>query len=138
VLTVALAVLLLLHVPPLTLSVSVIVAPSHTLEDPDIVPATGSGLTVIMVVVAAAPQPFVIVYEMVTVPALTPVTSPAEFTEAMPVLLLLHVPPPTDAVSVADAASHTVPAPDIEPADGRGLTVMSDVATAVPHPSVTV
>jgi hypothetical protein len=44
--TVALAVLLLLHEPPDTVSLNVIVAASHTLVAPDIVPAAGAAFTV--------------------------------------------------------------------------------------------
>lgn len=43
---VATAVLLLLHVPPLTLDDSVDVSPVQRLVEPDMVPAEGAGLTV--------------------------------------------------------------------------------------------
>lgn len=45
---------------------------------------------------------------MVTAPVLMPVTTPAEFTVALAVLLLDHVPPPTVAVSVTDDPVQTV------------------------------
>ncbi len=48
--------LLLVHAPPLAASVSVIVAPSHTLLLPVTVPAFGAGLTVTMLVATAVPQ----------------------------------------------------------------------------------
>lgn len=42
--TVAVAVLLLLHVPPVVVELNVVTAPVHTVEAPDI--AAGNGLTV--------------------------------------------------------------------------------------------
>ena len=51
-----LAVLLLLHAPPVDASVKVIVEPTHTLESPVIVPASGNGLMVISFVVVAVPH----------------------------------------------------------------------------------
>ena len=53
---VAAEVLLLVHVPPVTPSVKVDVAPAHTPEAPAIVPETGAGLTVTTAVVLAEPQ----------------------------------------------------------------------------------
>jgi hypothetical protein len=47
------------HTPPLTASVSVIVLATHTLGKPEIVPAFGSGLTVIVLVAVAVPQTLV-------------------------------------------------------------------------------
>ena len=55
-LTVALAVLLLLHVPPAVASLNVVVAPLHTDAVPVIVPAVGAALTVTTLVATAAPQ----------------------------------------------------------------------------------
>jgi hypothetical protein len=48
---VAIAVLLLLHVPPLAASVRVVVAPTHTDNVPLMLPALGNGLTVTTVVI---------------------------------------------------------------------------------------
>ena len=56
VLTDAIAVLLLLHVPPVVVAVQDVVAPVHMALVPLMVPATGSGLTVIGAVAVAAPQ----------------------------------------------------------------------------------
>ena len=53
--------LLVLHVPPVTVSVIVVAAPTHTVEEPDITPAFGAGLTVIVLVEVAVPQPLVTV-----------------------------------------------------------------------------
>jgi hypothetical protein len=58
---VATAVLLLFHMPPLTDDVSVVVAASHTLAEPEMLPAEGNGLIVIGAVTTAEPQPLVTV-----------------------------------------------------------------------------
>ncbi len=58
--TVALA-LLLLQVPPVTLSVNVMDDPTHTPEGPDIIPSSGSGFTVMGFVAVAVPQPLITV-----------------------------------------------------------------------------
>jgi len=50
---------LLLQVPPAEASVNVVLAPTHTLDEPEI--AVGSGLTVITFVADAAPHAFIIV-----------------------------------------------------------------------------
>lgn len=55
-LTVAIAVLLLLHVPPLTVEDRVVVALGHTVETPDSVPALVVALTVTTLVAVAVPQ----------------------------------------------------------------------------------
>lgn len=46
--TVATAGLEDVHTPPVTVFVSVVLLPTHRVEIPDITPATGSGLTVIV------------------------------------------------------------------------------------------
>ena len=51
----------LLQVPPVAPSVSGVLLPAHTDDAPDMVPATGNGLTVNVCVAAAVPQPFVTV-----------------------------------------------------------------------------
>ena len=61
VLTVPLAGVMLLHTPPLTDGVSVVVAATHTVAVPVSVPAFGRGFTVAMLVAAAVPQLFVTV-----------------------------------------------------------------------------
>lgn len=47
--TVATAVLLLAHVPPLTVLERDVVRPVHTLDEPEMVPADGATLTVITI-----------------------------------------------------------------------------------------
>ena len=54
--TVALAVAPLAHVPPVAVVVSAVVAPTHTVAAPVIVPALGSGSTVTACVAVAVPQ----------------------------------------------------------------------------------
>ena len=56
-----------------------------------------------------------------------PVTTPVLLTVAVPVALLLHIPPVAASVSVVVALSHTVAAPDIVPATGSGVTVTTKV-----------
>ena len=61
VLTVAVPVLLLAHTPPVVASLSVVVALTHTVAVPVMVPADGAALTVTTCVVVAEPQLFVTV-----------------------------------------------------------------------------
>jgi hypothetical protein len=56
VLIVATDVVTLLHTPPVTRSVSVVVEPGHVVVVPEIVPASGSGSTVIIIVSYTVPQ----------------------------------------------------------------------------------
>src|SRR5690348_7101798 len=58
------------HVPPETASAREIAEPTHTLEEPDIVPASEL-FTVIVVVAKAPPQPLTL-YDIVAVPAEIP------------------------------------------------------------------
>ncbi len=58
-LTVAAAVLLLLHVPPaVPVTDKVVEEPAHTPEAPDMLPTPATALTVISLVAANDPQPF--------------------------------------------------------------------------------
>ena len=84
------AALLLLHVPPDDVLVSVTLVAGHSVVEPPIV--AGRGLTVML---RARKQPLVgWVYVMVAVPALLPVIKPvAEPIDALVALLLVHVPP---------------------------------------------
>jgi hypothetical protein len=101
--TEAIAALLLLHVPPVTVGVSVLVVLGQTEVTPLIVPTVGSGLTVIENVALLVPHALVTKYEIVVVPPETPCTTPAVVIEAMVVLLLLHAPPVTLGVSAVVA-----------------------------------
>ena len=122
---VAIAVLLLLHVPPVVASASDADIPTQT-DDGPVIPA-GSGFTVAgMVVVQPVPSEYVIV----TVPVMTPASKPvAEPMVAMVVLLLLQAPPVDASLSVVVLPVHTRAVPVIVP--GNAFTVT--VAT-VKHP----
>jgi len=120
-------VLLLLHVPPDTVFVRLVVCPAHTEVVPPI--AEGNGLTVKPVVVK---HPVGKVYVITVVPpGLAP---PAAIPELLPmdatvVLLLLHVPPPDGSPNVVVRLTQMFVLPVI--ADGKGLTVTIAV---VEHP----
>ena len=75
---------------------------------------------------------------MVSVPPLTPVTTPLPVTVAKAILLLLQIPPDTLSVSVILAPAQTFEVPVIIPAEGYGLMVIVFVEIAVPHELVTV
>ena len=100
VLTVATAVLSLLHapVPPLNtteLAVYVAEPPIHTGDEPVTEAMLAFGLMVTETDwLTVPPQPPVMVYMMFALPAVTPVTTPDVLTVATDVLLLLHAPVP--------------------------------------------
>ena len=75
---------------------------------------------------------------MVAVPAATPVTKPEPVTLATAGLLLLHVPPLTELLSVIVAPAHTVPDPLIVPAVALPFTVTVAVLLTGPQLAVTV
>lgn len=126
--TVAIAGALLLQLPPGVGSVSVVVNPTQMLDKPLITPGRGFTVTI-----AVAEQPVGSVYEIVTVPAATPVTTPDDDpTVAIRTLLLLHV-PPQQSNKLVVPPTHTDMVPDI--ADGGGFTVTVTVAE---HPDPTV
>lgn len=127
-LTVAIAVLLLLHVPPTVESKRVIVPPTHTLEEPIITDMVPEPVTVMVLVVK---QPVVSIYVIVHVPAETPVTKPdVGLIVAIDVLELLHVPPVVASVSVIVPATATVLTPPI--VEGLGFTTIVLVTWLVP------
>lgn len=132
-LIVATPVLPLVHVPPDTEFVSVVVAPWHIENVPPKVP--GAGTTVIVRVEKLVAHELLPPYEIVTVPLDTPVTTPPAVTVAMVVLLLLHAPPDPVVVSVVVPDWQTEVAPLMVPPDGVGFTVMVRCARNVPQPS---
>jgi len=88
--TVAIAVLLLVHVPPEILCARVLDAPTQAFVVPVI--AASAALTVTCVT-ETQPAPD-LTYDILAVPAATPVTMPdADPTVALVVALLVHVPP---------------------------------------------
>ena len=129
-------VLLILHAPPAAGSVNVIEAPTQTLEGPLITPAFGDGFIVTVLVAMAVPQTLVTVYLIVSIPAVTPVTTPA-VTKAF-ALLALQVPPGAKSVNVMVLPVQTVPGPEMLPSSGNGFTVTAFVAVVVPQTLVTV
>jgi len=128
----AIAVLLLLHTPPVVRSVKEVVAPGHTDSVP--VMLKGKGLTVIVVWVL---QPVAVAVKvMVEVPGAVPTTMPEdEPMVAADVLLLLHVPlppvpPPAGSLHVVVDPVHIVVIPLI--VGGSALTV---TVVLVAHPA---
>jgi hypothetical protein len=89
----------LLHVPPATVLLNAVVAPTATEDAPLTVPAAGNEDTVIDLV-AITPDTL---YVMLAVPAATPETTPVEDTVATAVLLLLHAPPVVASVNAVVA-----------------------------------
>jgi hypothetical protein len=83
-----------------------------------------------MSLVAAQPDP--IVYDMVAVPEATAVTTPLLLTVAMPVLLLLHVPPPVASASVVVAPTQRATGVPGVIAAGLLFTVTVAVAAQLP------
>ena len=125
---VAIAVLLLLHTPPVTASLSGVESFMHTWSVPPI--ADGVGLTV-SIVVAAQPVALVM-YEIIAVPAAPPVTVPVAPTIAILVALLLHVPPVVASANVMVDPIHKAVAPVMINSDG--LTAMI-LVTVQPEPN---
>ena len=128
--------LVALQVPPVTLSVRVVLDPAQTDDAPVIAPALGSGLIVITFVVVALPQLLVTVYIMVSVPAIMPLTTPEPDTNALP-FVVLHDPPVAEGVSVIEAPTQTADSPDMVVVAGAGLTAIDLVVVAVPQLLVT-
>lgn len=136
--TVATAVLPLLQTPPETPSLSVVVEETQTVCVPEMEPGSTDALTVTIAVAAAVPQLLVTTYDMVVVPSDTPATSPDVLIVAIPVALLLQVPPEMPSLSKLVEVGHTISVPVIAPAFGSGFTVITCVAAAVPQLLVTV
>jgi hypothetical protein len=103
-----------------------------------VIAVSNTAFTVTILVAATLPQLFVTVYDIVTVPAAIPVTSPELFTVATSEFDEDHVPPAVVLLNVMVAPAFTEEAPDIVPASGRANTVTTRVAATVPHPLVTV
>jgi hypothetical protein len=114
--TVAMPVLLLLHVPPVTGLLSVVVAPTHALA----VPVTADS-ELLTVTVIDRVHPVGSIYEISADPVATAVTTPVPDTEAMPLLLLSHTPLIVASVNVTTEPTHIDDVPKITA--GNGLTV---------------
>jgi len=105
--TLAIAELLLLHAPPVVASLSIVARPTQTSETPVI--DAGVGFTVTIVSTMHLPTE----YTIIDVPAATPYTFPDTSTVAIPVLLLLHVPPPTASLKPVVPPMHNPGIPPI-------------------------
>lgn len=110
-LTVPAAVLLLAHAPPAGVLLNVVVNPLQMTSEPDVVIVPGKGITVTTVLTA---QPVLSIYDMVDVPAVTPVTMPIvpSAIRELP-LELLHVPVAGVLFNVVVAPAQTVFVPVI-------------------------
>lgn len=126
--TVAINRLLLVHTPPPTPSVSVLVPAIQTHVEIGVI-ATGVILTV---TVFSAEQPVAVVYEIVTVPDETPVTMPDVPAVAIPVAPLLHVPPGVTSARPVVPPTQTLTAPGGVIAEGLALTVTVAITKQVP------
>ena len=100
--------------PPAAASASAIVAPSHTLTAPVIVPAFGTTSMFIVCSAVDVPHPLVTEYCMMSVPVATPVIIPETDIVALP-LLALHTPPAMASETVMVAPVHTLADPMIVP-----------------------
>jgi hypothetical protein len=101
----------------------VVVPPTHTVEDPVIGPTAGIGVTVTTFDALKVPQVLAIVYLIVSVPALTPVTTPVALTVAIAGNTLLQLPPASASVRVIELPWQTVDKPAI------GLTEFGNTVT---------
>ena len=128
--------MLLLHVPLVAVSVSVIEDPAQTTDGPEIEPAVRVKPIVTIFVAEAEPQVLATVYEIVSIPGITPTSIPVPEMVAF-VLLALHVPPEVVSISVVNAPAQTRVVPIMVPPPGDALTVITFVAVAVPQPLVT-
>jgi hypothetical protein len=102
------------------------------------VPGEGNATTVSLNIATAVLHMLVTEYEMDTIPALIPLTTPELVpTVATAVLLLLQTPPDTVSASVTGALIHTMVAPETEPETASGLTVTTILAVSAPQLLVT-
>jgi hypothetical protein len=136
---VAIAVLLLLHVPPVVAFESAVVEPIQTCVLPDIPGTTGIAYTVSgAIAVPGQPNALVTVYVMLTTPAETPFTIPVDRpTVATDMLLLVQLPPGVVFAFVIEVPTQCAVGPVIAGITGVGLTVTTLVVNAVPHRLVT-
>ncbi len=116
--TVAIVVLLLLQVPPVTASLNVDEAPVQKSVFPEIAD-TGFTVTVEVAIHAVGA-----VYVIIVVPPVIPVTVPDVPTVATPELLLLHPPPAVASVRFVDSPSQTLAVPVTDAGNGLIVTVV--------------
>jgi hypothetical protein len=129
--TVAMLLFVLYQKPPGVASLNEPTLPVHNVVVPDIAAIVGTVITVTVMVLVRPP---ISVYEIVTVPAATPVTIPEDVpTVAIVLSLLLQVPPLAASVRAVVAPAQTVVVPVIGDA-GTTFTVV----TAVDEPQLLV
>ena len=127
-----------LHVPPVESAISVMGEPKQTDVGPLMVPAYTSALTFTVFLATADPQVLVTVYLIVSVPAVTPVTTPSVLV-ALPVPAVdVHIPPRVLSVNVIVAPGQTLPTPPIAATVGVKTTVTDKVDVLVPQTLFTV
>jgi hypothetical protein len=114
------------HVPPDTELVSVVDAPVQSWPEP---PIDGGNPIADIDNVLKHPEPRS--YVITAVPAVIPVTTPAVLTDNFDVSLLVQVPPPIGWVSVIEAPTHTLEAPEIA---ARALFTVIERVTKQPAP----
>ena len=116
-----------------------VVDPAQTVSAPPAIGETTGNALIVSDFVAEFPQPVVIVYLTVTVPAVSPVTTPPLVMLAVPVPETIdHVPEPVTSVKAGVVEfTHTVAAPPAMAATvGSALTVVAvdEVAVFAVHP----
>ena len=127
--TVATVLSLLLQVPPVVVSVSVIVVPA---QKADVPPPIEAGSALMVMGAVTVPQP--LMYEIVVVPGLTPVTTPdVELMVKLP-LLAVQVPKPMGSLSIAVEPTQTLV---VVIGSGAAETVTFIVVDVVAEPSDT-
>ena len=139
--TFATAVAELLQTPEAVASLRVVVLPTQTLLVPPIAAGVAGRAFTVNALVAEFPQPVVMVYLTVTVPAVRPVTTPPVVMLAVPVPATIDQVPPAVASVKAGVAEFTQTAaapPAIAATVGRGLIVKDLVADAEHPPLVMV
>jgi hypothetical protein len=119
--TEACAGLLLVHVPDASAIVRLELPPKHN-DDAPVIEA-GVTPTVTSAVATAVPHELETVYEILTVPVVTPVTIPEASTVAIALFEEVHAPPASVLVRDVVEVAHTTIVPEMVPADGNGFTV---------------
>ncbi len=126
------------HTPPAVMFESWVVDAAQSVVVPVIGGTTGSGLTVTVKVAVFEHPAKVTVYEIIEVPADTPVTRPVPSIVATPGVSLDHTPPAVSSASCVVDPSHTTDDPVIEATTGSGLTVIVTTAEFVQPPELIV
>ena len=113
---------------------SAVVEPTHTSVVPLIAATNGIAFTVtVAVAVVVHPFALVTVYEIVVLPAATPVTTPVALTVAVAVLAVDHTPPVVAFAKAVVAPAHTDVVPVIAATTGA-LLIVTVVVTALVQP----